>query len=340
MSLTNRVKPAPFGVDYVPVGRGFDEEDEDATFQSGDTMSTKTPPPSSTFGETVDPNVDNVYRVVNDEGDESSDSGYDSESDDVARPAPTVLATFLADDEPTEEEPRFSGNHLFKTKSKRVKESGDLIQAAEAWGVIICSVHLAAFLYFVFAVLFQIPWKNGLYGDPLLHESSLVRDHFGVIWIFAVFTLCNLFVPAVVMWIISNLDSYTRKDLGQAIVVCQLFLIGFTIVSLCVMLLGYCNTGIFRNVACDDANTTAYCKRWADDNPAGCPRNGVSDDTIVLSENTVYDKWLFVLAALFVIDAVIAYTIHKVTALAYFGHFRFDYGRYRENTKIMYRVDR
>lgn len=294
--------------------------------------------PSLRVVKLVDLEEKDIFAVTNDSLDDISEDDDDGEIKGPS--AVTLSGTFVSNDDPyseEEEEPTFSGAFRWKAKSKRAKESGELVNAAENWGLIICAIHLATYLYYLFAVLFQIPWRNGLYGLPLIHETSLVRDHFGVVWSFSVLTLCQIFVPASVLWILTDLNSYPRKDLASPIIILQIFLSIFTLISLCIMLLGYCNTGVFRNVACDD-DPAVYCKRWANDNPIGCPRDATADESILLKQNVVYDRWLVVLLVFFAIDVLIMFTINKLHSLAYFGHFRWDYGRYKENRGILYRT--
>lgn len=282
----------------------------------------------------------NIQKLTNSD-DDSYGSSESEESDNVDYPIGTVPGVLLADyDSSSDEEgPIVSGTFEWKQSYNPIKESQEITSATINWGVIVYVIYVVIYEYFLYAVLFQIPWKRGLYGGSLPHESSYVADHFNIVWCFTVLTLCNIFVPATLLWILSNLGSYFRRDIGLSVVVFQTFVSLFVLLSMCVTLLGYCNTGVFRNPTCDDSNTTAYCTKWADDNPAGCPRDTPADISIQLKVNVLQYRWMVVLLLFVVFNSLVGYTIYKITRLAYFGQLRYDYGRYVENLNIVRKLN-
>lgn len=325
------------GRDYIKVERGLDVENNDPQGLFQDDF--------EKFKYTnLSPNAENIntvtdYKVKNDDGDELSSS---SEDEDNIR---TIQGSLLTDEDFEDdgdyfENEAFSGAFRWKYKNRRWRESQELINAAYSWGLIMCAIYIAAYTYFLYAVLFQIPWKHGMYGNPLPHQNAFVSDHFGVIWSMGVLTLCNLFVPAILLWILSDLESFFRRELGLFVVVSQAFVGLFVLVVLCVLLLGFCNTGVFRNPVCDDPNIYSYCTRWANSEPSGCPQNVVQNDNIVLAVNQIQYRWLAVLVIFIVLDGLIAYTIWKMNRLIYWGHIRLGpyYGRYVEDTSTLYPI--
>jgi|694.fasta_scaffold00055_21 hypothetical protein len=156
------------------------------------------------------------------------------------------------------------------------------------------SLYVSCFVWFLLYVAFKIPWKYGFYGDRFPYDIGWVDDRYSFVWILMLIALTHVAVPASVLYVALDLASPFNSELSFVVTVFGFISSAFVSICLLCMLIVSCNNGVFRNVACDDVNTTAYCARWANSTIRGCPSTiAYEDDSIALTVNPTYYLWIY-----------------------------------------------
>lgn len=273
----------------------------------------------------------------NDDDDNNNKSDADADDDDDDDNRETERNPFIEGPNPKftktidDGQIMASGAFRWKAKSNRYKTSQQITSTIEIWGLLAILLHVAVYIYYIVAVLFQMPWKRGLYGYNLPHESAYISDHFGIIWCLNVFTMTHIFVPAILVWILADLNDLYRRKWGKIILICQIIMMIILFICLGILTIFWCNTGVSRNLSCDDSDFETYCTRWADSNPAGCPREVTQDITLQLKSNNLQYRWFIVLVVFVILDCITALSIREIEDYAYCGYIVWNHGRYVED---------
>jgi hypothetical protein len=216
---------------------------------------------------------------------------------------PVIAKTEIIEEGLDFEDP-FFGNQSIKTGRPQFTERpisyntrlDDYAMNWHIWLTVWVMVYLVGFILFLLFVTFKIPWSYGYYGAGYPYETAWLNDKYTFVWGIMLLTLTHIAVPASILYISLNLKDPFHSDVSFVICLFGLLSSIFVGISLLGLLIFACNNGVFRNVACDDANRTRYCLRWGNNSDInGCPAGlePFYDQTLTLSVNENYYYWIY-----------------------------------------------
>lgn len=254
--------------------------------------------------------------------------------ENTTRKMPVVKKTIVRDEDLTFEDGIFdskntiSGRPTFEERPAYYY-TDDYAMNWHIWLTVWVMLYLVGFILFLLFVTFKIPWSYGYYGAGYPYETAWLNDKYTFVWGIMLLTLTHIAVPASILYISLNLKDPFHSDVSFTVCLFGLLSSVFVGVSLLGLLIFACNNGVFRNVACDDANRTRYCLRWGNSSTInGCPADlePFYDDTLTLSVNETYYYWIYYViwcAVYSVMSLIIGGSVEKYRFMGAFN----DYDR-------------
>ena len=161
-------------------------------------------------------------------------------------------------------------------------------------------IYTAVYIAFLICVVYFLNIPHG-YLRPDLKPGPFTNDRYRFEWWLLAINNIRIFIPVLLMWtFIRVLSSWKRTWLQLFLAIIIPFDV-FTIISLTVIWLFFCNNPSFPGSYCNDFEN--YCLAFNDTHPDRCPPTGQPPlDPMTLCPSDIFLKWLIFMLGFFLFD--------------------------------------